>query len=70
MVSAAAALLEAAEADVEIADGQVFVRGAPASAVPLARVVQAAIPTFAKAGVVPPDFDATAYHHVFKRLCR
>src|SRR5262245_5229574 len=64
VVRAAAVLLEAAEADVEITDGQVFVRGAPASAVPLARVVQAAIPTFAKAGVAPPDFDATAYHHV------
>src|SRR4029453_1676788 len=31
---------------------------------PLARVVQASIPTFAKAGVAPPDFDATSYHHV------
>src|SRR4029450_2884012 len=57
-------LLEAAEDDIEIADGQVSVRGAPTSAVPLARVVQAAIPTFAKAGVAPADFDATAYHHV------
>jgi carbon-monoxide dehydrogenase large subunit len=64
VVRAAAVLLEAAEADIEITDGQVIVRGAPASAVPLARVIQAAIPTFAKAGVVPPDFDATAYHHV------
>jgi len=26
--------------------------------------VQAALPTFAKPGVVTPDFDATAYHHV------
>jgi aerobic carbon-monoxide dehydrogenase large subunit len=62
--TAAAALLEAAAADVEIEDGQVFVRGAPDSAVPLARVIQAAIPTFARPGVASADFDATAYHHV------
>ena len=64
VVTAAAALLEAAEADIEVEEGQVFVRGAPATAVPLARVVQAAIPTFAKPGVASADFDATAYHHV------
>jgi aerobic carbon-monoxide dehydrogenase large subunit len=64
VVTAAAALLEAAEADVEIEDGHVFVRGSRATAVPLARVVQAAIPTFAKPGVASPDFDAVAYHHV------
>jgi aerobic carbon-monoxide dehydrogenase large subunit len=64
VVTAAAALLEAAEADIEIEDGRVFVRGAPATAVPLARVVQAAIPTFARPGVASADFDAIAYHHV------
>ena len=64
VVTAAAALLEAGEGDVEIEDGRVFVRGAPASALPLARVVQASIPTFARPGVTTPDFDATAYHHV------
>jgi carbon-monoxide dehydrogenase large subunit len=64
LIAAAAALLEAAPADVEIEDGQAFVRGAPASAVPLARVVQASIPTFARPGVAPPDFEASAYHHV------
>jgi carbon-monoxide dehydrogenase large subunit len=64
LVAAAAALLEAAPADVEIEDGRAFVRGAPASAVPLARVVQASIPTFARPGVAPPDFEASAYHHV------
>jgi carbon-monoxide dehydrogenase large subunit len=64
VVTAAAALLEAAEADIEIEDGRVFVRGAPATAVPLARVVQAAIPTFARPGVASADFDAVAYHHV------
>jgi len=64
VVTAAAGLLEAAESDIEVEDGRVFVRGAPASAVPLARVIQASIPTFAKPGVAAPDFDATAYHHV------
>jgi len=64
VVTAAAALLEAGERDIEIEDGRVFVRGAPASGVPLARVVQASIPTFARPGVASPDFDATAYHHV------
>jgi aerobic carbon-monoxide dehydrogenase large subunit len=60
---AAAALLEAAAADIEIADGTVSVRGVPASGMPLSRVIQAAIPTFAKPGVASPDFEATVYHH-------
>src|SRR5882672_5575656 len=64
LVRAAAALLEAAPGDIEIEDGKVFVRGARASGVPLARVIQASIPTFARPGVASPDFDATAYHHV------
>jgi carbon-monoxide dehydrogenase large subunit len=64
LVAAAAALLEAAAADVEIEDGRAFVRGAPGSALPLARVVQASIPTFARPGVATPDFEASAYHHV------
>ena len=64
LVKAAAALLEASPGDIEIEDGQAFVRGVRASAVPLARVVQASIPTFARPGVASPDFEATAYHHV------
>jgi carbon-monoxide dehydrogenase large subunit len=64
LVRAAAALLEASPADIRIDDGQVSVRGVPASAVPLARVIQASIPTFARPGVAPPDFEASAYHHV------
>ncbi len=64
LTRAAATLLEASAADVEIEDGQAFVRGAPGSAVPLARVVQASIPTFARPGVATPDFEASAYHHV------
>jgi carbon-monoxide dehydrogenase large subunit len=64
LVDAAAVLLEAAAADVEIEEGRVFVRGAPGSAVDLGRVVQASIPTFARPGVATPDFEASAYHHV------
>jgi aerobic carbon-monoxide dehydrogenase large subunit len=64
LLRAAASVLEAAPADLAIEDGRVIVRGAPASALPLARVIQAALPTFARPGVAPPDFEATAYHHV------
>ena len=64
LARAAAALLEAGPDDIEIEDGRVFVKGAPSSAVDIARVVQASIPTFAKPGVASPDFEASAYHHV------
>jgi carbon-monoxide dehydrogenase large subunit len=64
LVTAAAALLEAAPEDIEIEEGKAFVRGAPASAVDLGKVIQASIPTFARPGVVAPDFEASAYHHV------
>jgi carbon-monoxide dehydrogenase large subunit len=63
IVEAAAALLEAAPGDIEIADGVVSVRGAPTSSLPVSRVIQAAIPTFAKPGIVSPDFEATVYQH-------
>jgi len=63
IVEAAAALLEAAPGDIDIADGMVSVRGAPTSSLPVSRVIQAAIPTFAKPGVVSPDFEATVYQH-------
>ena len=64
LARAAGAMLEAAPDDIEIEDGRVFVKGSPGSAVDLARVVQASIPTFAKPGVASPDFEASAYHHV------
>src|SRR5207245_5948967 len=64
LARASAALLEAGTDDIEIEDGRVFVKGSPGSAVDLARVVQASIPTFAKPGVASPDFEASAYHHV------
>jgi carbon-monoxide dehydrogenase large subunit len=63
IVEAAAALLEAAPADIEIADGVVSVRGVPTSSLPVSRVIQAAIPTFAKPGIASPDFEATVYQH-------
>jgi carbon-monoxide dehydrogenase large subunit len=64
LVRAAATALEAAPADIEIADGRVLVRGAPGSGMPLARLIQASMPTFARPGVASPDFEASAYHHV------
>jgi carbon-monoxide dehydrogenase large subunit len=64
LVRAAATLLEAAAEDVLIDEGRAMIRGAPASAVPLARVIEASLPTFARPGVASPDFEATAYHHV------
>jgi len=64
LVRAAARLLEAAAEDIAVEDGRVSVRGAPGSAVSLAAVIQASLPTFARAGVATPDFEATAYHHV------
>ena len=63
LTEAAAALLEAAPADVEIVDGVASVRGAPGSGLPLARVIQGSLPTFARAGAVSADFEATVYHH-------
>jgi carbon-monoxide dehydrogenase large subunit len=63
LARAAAVLLEAAPGDVEISDGMASVRGAPDSALPLARVIQASLPTYARPGVASPDFEATVYHH-------
>jgi carbon-monoxide dehydrogenase large subunit len=64
IVQAAASMLEAAPADLEVEDGRVFVRGSRDRAVEFARIIQASIPTFARPGVASPDFEATAYHHV------
>jgi carbon-monoxide dehydrogenase large subunit len=63
LVEAAASVLEAAPADIEIVDGLAGVRGAPESRVPLERVIRSALPTFAKPASVSPDFEATVYHH-------
>ena len=64
LANAAGALLEAAADDIDIEDGQAFVRGTPQSAVPLARVVQSALPTYASPGAVEADFHATVYRQV------
>jgi carbon-monoxide dehydrogenase large subunit len=64
LAQAAGALLEAAPDDIDIDDGQAFVRGTPQSAVPLARVVQSALPTFAASSPVEADFEATVYRRV------
>ena len=64
IVRAAARLLEAAEADLEVAEGRVFVRGSPGRAVPFASIVRASLPTFQAPAVVEPDFEATAYQRV------
>jgi carbon-monoxide dehydrogenase large subunit len=64
IVRAAAALLEAAEADLEVADGRVFVRGAPDRGLPLAQLVGASLPTLDAARVADPVFEASRYETV------
>jgi carbon-monoxide dehydrogenase large subunit len=64
LARAAGALLEAAADDIDIDEGQAFVRGTPQSAVSLARVVQSALPTFASPAPVEADFAATVYRQV------
>lgn len=64
LVDAAASLLEVDPADVMIEEGHVGVRGAPSTAVPLSRLVQACLPTFAGPGAAPPRFEASVYYHV------
>jgi carbon-monoxide dehydrogenase large subunit len=64
LARAAGALMEASPDDIDIEDGQALVRGSPQSAVPLARVVQSALPTYASQGPVEADFEATVYRQV------
>jgi carbon-monoxide dehydrogenase large subunit len=64
LVRAAARLLEAAEADLEVEGGRVFVRGSPGRGVSFARIVQAALPTLQAPAAVTPDFEATTYQGV------
>ena len=61
---AAAAMMEASADDIEIDDGQVFVLGAPQTAVSLAQLVKSTLPTFAGPAQVEADFEATVYRHV------
>jgi aerobic carbon-monoxide dehydrogenase large subunit len=64
LLEAAAALNEVAPTDIEIAAGQVGVRGLPDSALPLGRLVQACLPAFATPGPAAPRFEAQSYHHI------
>ena len=64
LVAAAAKLLEASPADLEVADGRVFVRGSSDRALSFARVIQGCLPTFAGPGPAEPVFEATVYHSV------
>jgi carbon-monoxide dehydrogenase large subunit len=62
VLEAAATILEARAADLELKAGEVHVRGVPASAVPLSRIVRGGLPTFERPGTAAP-FEATVYHH-------
>ena len=64
LVRAAARLLEAAEADLLVEDGRVFVRGSPARGLTFSSIVRASLPTFQAPGAVAPDFEATTYQGV------
>jgi aerobic carbon-monoxide dehydrogenase large subunit len=64
LVRAAARLLEAAETDLLVEDGRVFVRGSPGRALTFGSIVRASLPTFQAPGAVEPDFGATTYQGV------
>jgi aerobic carbon-monoxide dehydrogenase large subunit len=64
LVRAAARLLEAADADLLVEDGRVFVRGSPGRALTFSSIVRASLPTFQAPGAVEPDFEATTYQGV------
>src|SRR5262245_52307245 len=64
LVRAAARLLEAAESDLLVEDGRVFVRGSPGRALTFGGIVRASLPTFQAPGIVEPDFEATTYQGV------
>jgi carbon-monoxide dehydrogenase large subunit len=64
LVRAAARLLEAAEADLRVEDGRVFVRGSPGRGLTFSSIVRASLPTFQAPGAVEPDFEATTYQGV------
>ncbi|MBI2460478.1 MAG: molybdopterin-dependent oxidoreductase [Candidatus Rokubacteria bacterium] len=63
VLAVAAGVLEAKAEDLELEGGQVFVRGVPSTAVPLGRVIQSALPSFAQAGA-GVGFTATVYQGV------
>ena len=61
VVRAAASLLEAAEPDLEVEEGRVFVRGSPARGLTLADIVRLSLPTLAGGRVADPIFEASRY---------
>ena len=64
LVRAAARLLEAAEADLLVEDGRVFVRGSPGRGITFSSIVRSSLPSFQAPGAVEPDFEATTYQGV------
>jgi carbon-monoxide dehydrogenase large subunit len=64
LVRAAARLLEAAETDLLVEGGRVFVRGSPGRALTFAGIVRASLPTFQAPGAVELDFEAMTYQGV------
>jgi carbon-monoxide dehydrogenase large subunit len=64
VLRAAASLLEAAQPDLELDEGRVFVRGAPGRALALADVVRASLPALGGARVADPVFEAARYEPV------
>jgi carbon-monoxide dehydrogenase large subunit len=64
LVRAAARLLEAAEADLLVEDGRIFVRGSPGRALTFSSIVRASLPSFQAPGAIEPDFEATTYQGV------
>jgi carbon-monoxide dehydrogenase large subunit len=63
-LDAAARHFEVSAEDLELADGQVRVRGVPGSAVPLRTVIGRCLPTHAAPGIAQPSFEASFYQHV------
>ncbi len=64
VLRAAAALLEAAESDLVVAEGRVAVRGSPNRYVTFSQIVQAGLPTFQDPGAADPTFEETMYYTV------
>jgi aerobic carbon-monoxide dehydrogenase large subunit len=64
LVRAAATLMEAAEADLDVSDGRVCVRGSPQRSLTLAQIVQSSVPTFQGPRVADPIFEASVYETV------
>jgi carbon-monoxide dehydrogenase large subunit len=64
LFQAAGRLLEVDPADLEMEDGQIFVRGMPGSSMTLEHLIRSHLPTFATPGLAPPDFQAAAYYEV------